>query len=274
MILIGEKLNSSIPSTGAAFEKNDFDYITDLICRQSEAGAEYLDLNAAVCTADSGGTEYDMLVKLIKLVKENCNCNIMLDSPNADVLVRAAETVSDRKLILNSVTASERIDTVGPAAAKLNAGIVVLPISEAGIPASANERLEFAVKAVEKLNSYGVNDSQIYIDAIVEPVSSDEDGIKGATTLETLKLLKTQLAESHPDIKTICGLSNVSFGLPKRALINSTFLAMAVSAGLDSAILDVNSPAIADTLHALSALNGEDEFCVDYIGYMRSKDKK
>ncbi len=260
MILIGEKLNSSIPSTFKAMKEGD-DAIISLIKAQESMGATYLDINTAMFEDE----ELEVMKRVVKLALENSSCGIVLDSPDPSVISEASELCSGRELILNSVTVDERIDELAPIAAKLGCGVIVLPMNSDGIPESAEERLECAKAAIEKLTVAGVDEESIYVDAICETLATLDTNAK--TALETIRLVK-----ENTKAKTTCGLSNVSFGLPKRAFINAAFVSIAVYNGLDSAIADPMSEELRRAIFASSAVSGLDEYCMEYIGFIRGNE--
>ena len=260
MILIGEKLNSSIPRTLAAFRARDEEAVVRLITRQARCGADYLDINTALCE----GAEEETLRWVTDLVLSHSDCGLMLDSPDPGVLTRVLPAAGSRPVILNSVTLTDRLAELAPLAAETGAGLVALPLAS-GTPETAQERLDNARRLVDALRGYGVKDGQIYLDILVESLGLAPE--HAAVTLETLSLLKAAL----PGLRTTGGLSNISFGLPQRACINAAFLASAVTRGLDSAIIDVTSEPVMDACMAACALSGEDEFAMDYIRYMRKK---
>lgn len=257
MILIGEKLNSSIPSTFEAMKNGDKEVLS-IIKAQENAGAKYLDINTAMFE----NSELEIMEKIVKAVIANSECGIVLDSPNPAVLEKAAELCVGRELILNSVTSDERIDELAPIAAKLNSGVILLPMDTDGIPETAEERLECAKKGIKKLKSYGVKEENIYVDAICETLATLDTN--ALTSLETIRLIK-----ENTNAKTTCGLSNVSFGLPKRAYINAAFVSIAVYNGLDSAIADASNEELRRAIYASSAVSGKDEYCMEYIGFIR-----
>ena len=258
MILIGEKLNSSIPKTLEALQNRDEDYIVSLIRAQSEAGADVLDLNAALL----GDGEADGLKRLIGLCQKYApSCTLMLDSPNPPALLEAAKEAT-APLIFNSVTVTERVDELLPAVLQYRAGVVALPIAGSGIPESADDRMANASAILERLISAGVPEDKIYMDVLVETIST------GGSVMTTLGMLGKMHA-LYPAIKTVCGLSNVSFGLPKRVNLNAAFLSMAVAGGLDAVIMDVTSKPMRTALYSALALCGHDEYCMDYISYIR-----
>lgn len=259
MIIIGEKLNSSIPSTLDAIQSGDAERIKSIILAQAEAGADFLDINTALC----GENELSEMIRLIDMVREYTECGIVLDSPSTDIIASAIASAGDRPVILNSVTLTERIDELIPVALKYGASVIALPMDDDGIPEDAEKRTEIALKIVDKLTSAGVPKDKIYIDILVQSVAVEDTAAKCA--LETLVNLK----KADPDVKTVCGLSNVSFGLPKRININSAFMNIAVWCGLDSAIFDPSSQAMMNALRASEAVCAMDEFCIEYIGQIR-----
>lgn len=258
MILIGEKLNSSIPKTLEALQNRDEDYIVSLIKAQSEAGADVLDLNAALL----GDGEADGLKRLIGLCQKYApSCTLMLDSPNPAALLEAAREAT-APLIFNSVTVKERVDELLPAVLQYHAGVVALPIADDGISESVDARMANASAILERLVSAGVPEDRIYMDVLVETIST------GGSVMTTLGMLE-RMHRLYPAVRTVCGLSNVSFGLPKRVNLNAAFLSMAVAGGLDAVIMDVTSKTMRTALYSALALCGYDEYCMDYISYIR-----
>ena len=146
MIVIGEKLNSSIPSTLKAMKESD-DAVIALIKSQEAAGAKYLDINTAMFESE----ELPVMERVVKLALDNSECGIVLDSPDPEVIKAASKLCAGRELILNSVTSDERIDELAPLAGELGCGVIVLPMNADGIPETAEGRLECAKVAIEKL---------------------------------------------------------------------------------------------------------------------------
>ncbi len=263
MLIIGEKINSSIPSAFKAMQEGD-EAILKLIRAQADAGAKYLDVNTALFEDD----ELSVMKRVIALIRDNSDCGVMLDSPNPAVLTAALEDCAgfeERGIILNSVTTDERIDELIPAIVKYGCGVVVLPIDTVnGIPDTAEGRLANAKTAIQKLTAAGVPEENIYVDAICETLATGD--LNARITLDTLRLVKAETGA-----KTTCGLSNVSFGLPKRAFIGGAFLSCAMFAGLDSAIVDPTSKELRKSLFSTNALLGNDEYCMEYITYIREE---
>lgn len=260
---VGEKLNSSVPSTGEAMLARDFDKLASLALSQAQAGANCLDINTALC----GANEIEMLCRVADLAVEKTNCDVMLDSPDPAAIIAALPHVRGRYAIINSVTADERLEELIPAAVEYGAGVVALPIRSGAIPATAEGRLENALATRERLNAAGVPDGRIYIDALAESIATG--GEAGKTLLETVRLIRRKLPEVH----VICGLSNVSFGLPKRARLNSAAAVLLAEAGADCFICDAASPSLKSAVTACEAFTGKDEYCMEYITYIRSEEE-
>lgn len=262
MIIIGEKLNSSIPSSFSAMQEKDSEKLTDIIKAQKDGGASFLDVNAALCSDEAETINY-----IIDLIKENTDCGIMLDSPDPKILVGCIDSCENRPVIINSVTCTERFDEVVPEVRKrLDCGadisLVVLPITDL-VPSTNEERRENIDAAMKKLREAGIPDERIYMDLITESIATDTEAAN--RFFDSLTYTK----KTYPDVKTTCGLSNISFGLPERAKINQAFLSIALSLGLDSAIMN---PASKDMLYAMYSAElvcGRDDFGMNYISYYR-----
>lgn len=263
MIIFGEKLNSSIPSTLTALQSNDENALIALCKRQEEAGAHYLDINTAMLRDQ----ELPAMLQLINLVQTHTKCGIMLDTPDIRVAEAAAKTVENgRPLIFNSVTMEERQELI-PLAVSYHAGIVALPISGVSIPASGQERFENARILVDRLEKAGIPRNQIYIDLVVESIGVNQSAAKNA--MEGCRLIM----EGLPGVHTTCGLSNISFGIPGRIDVTAALLTVLRCAGLDSAIMDPSPAKMRTALLVSGVLSGEDEYCMDYIDALRQDDE-
>lgn len=256
--IIGEKLNSSIPSTLAMMQAADMNALLALVRNQKDAGAMYLDINTALC----GENGVELMRRLVSICRDE-QIGVMLDSPDPAVIAQVLPETAGMDVIVNSVTCDERMEELLPLIAEAGCGVVLLPILGGRIPQTAEARVENALAGVKRLTEGGVTPDHIYIDALVESIATTPGA--GRVTVDTVKLLR----EALPDCHIVCGLSNVSFGLPARASLNATALAMMVANGLDAAICDPLSPAIAGALYASYAILGEDDYCIEYIGYIR-----
>lgn len=260
MIIVGEKLNSSIKNTRLAMERKDAAYISALAKAQFDAGADYIDINAALLLE----AEPEMLKWAVQNAAKP-EGKVMLDSPNAKAIETVLKDIPLRDVIINSITMEKkRFESFLPLVKQYNTGIVGLPIDDNGMPHSAGERLSIAERLIKSLQDAGVAEDKIFIDVLVETAATG-DGPKKA--VETVRLIR----ELHPDIHIICGLSNVSFGLPSRESLNAAFLSAAVFNGLDSAIMDITNENIRNVLYAARVISGADEYCMDYISYCKKE---
>lgn len=260
MIIIAEKLNSSVPKTAECYKAGDDAAIIGLIKAQEAAGADYIDVNTA-----TSGDELKTMLHAIGLIRQNSKCGIVIDSPDTSVIAQAAKAASGRQIILNSISTHERTDELLPLLLQTSAGVICMPTDERRIPDNAQDRLKNASVMIEKLTGAGVKPKNIYIDALVQSIAFDPQN--GKVALETISAVK----RAYPEVRVVCGASNVSFGLPKRSIINASFLCCAIYAGLDCAITDITSPRIKEALASTLAVTGDDEYCMDYLEYIREQ---
>ena len=191
MILIGEKLNSSIPRAQQAFEARDAQTVTELIRTQAAAGASFLDVNTAVCAA----SEQAAMLWTIGLIRENCDCGIMIDTADPKVMAAAVQAAGDCPLILNSATITDRFDAVTALAKESGAAVVGLPIDD-DMPHSLEEKCQKLDFLIEKLRAAGIQDDRIYADVLVETLATDGGSAKSALGAIAY------MAENYPDVKT------------------------------------------------------------------------
>jgi cobalamin-dependent methionine synthase I len=169
--------------------------------------------------------------------------------------------------LVNSITGEEeRVKAIMPMVKDYGASVVALTMDEAGMPKTGEDRQQIACKIVDMIAGYGIPMDDVYFDPLAQPVGSGPD--QGLAVLEGIKLIRS----SFPDAHIICGLSNISFGLPDRKLLNRTFLPMAMSAGIDAAIMDATDRSLMSILMASCALLAQDEFCLNYIKAWRQGD--
>lgn len=262
MIFFGEKLNSSIPKTREAFEARDKEAILNLAKAQLDGGANYLDLNTAMCE-----NEAETMIWVARLLTEELGCSLMPDSPDPDVIEELYSAVELKKSIINSITPEkDKFNKIAPIVKKYETGVVAMPLGGLegnAMPLDSGERAENADKIITNLNSVGIEDSRIYVDAIAE--SAGANFMSPAYALEAVRKVK----DAHPDVHVTAGLSNVSFGLPKRQVINRTFLTLLMQNGLDSAILDTDNKDLMLAAVAAQMLLGDDEYCMNYLSVYR-----
>jgi len=259
MIIIGEKLNGFIPSVGKAIRARDEAFLRDLAIRQEEAGADYLD----VCAAVDAEIEAETLLWLAQLAEDAPSLPLCIDSPNPNVLA-AVLPHCKRAGIVNSVSMeSGKIETIFPLIADTKWKVIALTCSNAGVPESAEGRLALFEQIRAKAAEYGIAEDRLLIDPIVHTLSTDEQAL--STFAACAKEIRSRSKGAH----VVSGLSNISFGLPARPVINHAFLVLAMHAGMNAAIMDALDREMVGLLHATNALLGEDEYCMDYITAFR-----
>lgn len=256
MIIIGEKINSTNKAARAAIECFDTAFIQDIARKQYDAGAAYIDLNAGMFVDD----EPDKLEWLVKTTQEAVDAPLSIDSPNPEAIEKALKAVKGNKPIINSITdEKERFDSILPLILDYNTGIVALCMDDSGMPETADERLSIADRLITSLTSKGVGINDIYIDPMVRPIGTGTH--YGMVALETIRRVRAEF----PDVHITCGLSNISFGIPERKLMNQAFLIAAMTSGMDGAILNPLDNKLMSFVYATEALLGKDDFCMNYL---------
>ena len=260
MIIIGEKINSSIPSVAGAIEKKDAAYIEKLARDQVTAGASFIDVNAGAFLA----REIELLIWLVKVVQEAVDAPLCLDSPNAEAIAAVLPLVR-RKAIINSISAEEeRYRGVIPLVKQYQSSVIALCMDDRGIPSDTGRRVEIARALVKRLESDGIKREDIYLDAMVQPIGTDMNS--GLAALEAVRIMK----ETLPGVHFTCGLSNVSFGLPKRKLLNQAYAVALAAYGMDTMFIDPLDERMMALLTAIETLVGRDDFCCDYLAAYRA----
>lgn len=260
MIIIGEKINTSIKAIRPAVEAKDAKAIQEVALKQVEAGAHYIDVNCGTFS----GREPELLEWLVDTVQQVIDKPLCIDSPNPEALDKALAANRNGKPLVNSITAEkERYNAILPLVLKYNTSVVVLCMDDNGMPETADERLFIAERMVENLTKEGVELDDIFFDPMVRPVGTGSH--YGVVALDTI----SRIVKEFPGVHTTCGLSNISFGLPGRKLINQAFLILAIGAGLDSAILDPLDKRIMSYVYAAELLKDKDPYCLNYIAAFR-----
>ena len=256
-ILIGERINPTGKSKlKAALRNNDLDYIISEAIAQEERGAHILDVNVGLPEID----ETVMMTKVVGALQEVTDLPLQIDTVNAEALGAAMRRYNGKPLV-NSVNGkSESMDAVLPLVAKYGGAVIALTLDENGIPDTAKGRLEIAERIVKKAAEYGIDKKDIIVDPLALTISSEPQSAK--VTLEAIRLIKEKLG-----VCTSLGVSNISFGLPNRDIINAAFFTMALGAGLDCAIMNPFSLEMMKSYHAFRALSGMDENCASYVSF-------
>ena len=255
MIIIGEKLNGSIPSVAKAIAEKDADLIRERARMQAEAGATFLD----VCASVEEAVEVETLKWMIDLVQEVTDTPICVDSPSARSCV-AAIPFCKRPGLINSVSLEgDKIDTIFPVIADTDWECVALLCDNDGIPDSVERRMKIFFGIMEKAKQYGIAPSRLHIDPLVVTLGTDQ------TALTVFADCCRRIKYEYPEIHITSGLSNISFGLPVRKNINQAFMVLAMNAGMDSAIVDPTNKNMIGMIYATNALLERDEYCLQYI---------
>lgn len=258
MFIVGERINATRKRIGEAVRNQDVNSIQREARRQVDAGADVLDVNGGLEARD---VEY--LPWLVEVVQDAMDVPLCLDSPNPEAL-RKALPLCKQKPMINSITEEpERLEEFIPLVVEYKARTIALCMGASAAPSDAEGRVAIATRLIETLTGAGVPLEDIYIDPGIFPVSSAPE--QPLAALETF----SRVTKDFPGVHTIGGMSNVSFGLPLRRLLNTVFLTMAMSWGLDSAIMDPCDRQLMANIAAAEALLGKDEYCVNYLAAYR-----
>ena len=260
MLIIGERINATRKRIRQAILDRNAALIKKEARRQLDAGATYIDANAGI----EADREPDDLRWLVETIQSEADAPVSLDSTNADAL-DAGLSVHKGVPLINSITGEDgRHEEALRLAKEHGALLIALTIGPAGMPPGVDERLEAARLIADLTARQDIALDKVYFDPIIYAAATD--GKAGQTAVETVRRLKAELPEAH----VTCGLSNISFGLPRRNVLNRTFLPMLMSAGLDSVIIDPTEPHMMEAVLASGAILGRDEFCMNYIGAARA----
>lgn len=255
-VIIGERINPTGKKRfKEALRENDIGYILNEGLAQNKKGVEILDVNVGLPEID----ETSMMVNVIKALQGVTDLPLQIDTVDP-VAMEKAMRVYNGKPLINSVSGKEEsMKAVFPLIKKYGGAVIAVTLDENGIPASAAERVEIAKKIISRAKEYGIDEKDIIVDPLAMAVSSDSNSAN--VTLEAVKMLH------KTGIKTSLGVSNISFGLPSRADVNSVFYTMAMQCGLDCAIINPFSDEMMKAWHCFMALTGKDENCSDYIEF-------
>ncbi len=255
--VIGERINPTGKKRfKEALVKGDIDYILKEAIDQVEAGAHILDVNVGLPEIDEAKT----MVKVIKEIQSILDVPLQIDSTDPEVIEQGLR-IYNGKAIVNSVNGEDGIlESILPIVKKYGASVVGLTLDEKGIPSKAEDRFRIAEKIVKKAKQYGINEEDIYIDCLTLTAAAQQEEVK--ETVKALSMVKEIL-----NVKTVLGVSNVSFGLPNRDLINRTFLAATLFAGLDLPIINPMDKDMMDTIMASKVLWNEDKGAAEYLKY-------
>lgn len=261
MEIIGEKLNATRAEVAAAITSRDTDLVQDLARRQIEAGADYLDVNAAGVQKSK---EAEDLVWMVETVQAVVDAPLCLDSANPDALTAALGVVRGTPLV-NSISGEpDRLDPILPLVAAHECSVIALAADETGIGKTVEHRMAVVRKIVQATRAAGVPDAHLLVDPLVLPLGAFNES--ATVTLDAMRAIRAEF----PDVRLCLALSNLSFGLPQRALINRVFLTLALNAGLDIALLDPLNAQMMQEYVAAELVLGRDPFCRQYTQAYRA----
>ena len=260
-VLIGERINPTGKKRfQQALREQDFDYILQQGIDQEDAGADVLDVNVGLPEIDEPAMMEAVITKLQGVIA----LPLQIDTSSPAALERGLRRYNGRPLV-NSVNGKkESLESVLPLAAKYGAVVVGLTLDEGGIPETAEGRIAVAKKILSAAEACGIPRENVVIDGLAMTISTDT--ASALVTLETIRRLKEELG-----VHSILGVSNISFGLPQREIVSSTFFAMALQKGLSCAIINPNSQAMMASYRAFLALSDQDENCQGFIAAYADK---
>jgi len=255
MIVIAERINCTRKRIKEAVLARNAAFIAKEVKKQVKAGASFIDVNAAT----SPETEVESMRWLMEVVQANTDLPVAVDSANPEAMKLGLELHRNGRPIVNSITGeSDRIAGILPLAAEHKTLLIALTMGDAGMPETNDDRVAALEQIVAKTDAAGIARADLLVDPLIRPVSVNQS--HAMDCVEMIRRIKADFG-----CRTTGGFSNISFGLPKRRILNAAFLAIALAAGLDSAITDPTEPGLMATVYAAEAITGADEWCMNYI---------
>lgn len=255
MIIVGELINASRKAIAAAIQAEDAEAIQKVARDEFEAGAHYIDVNAGIFV----GKEADYLEWLVKTVQAVVDIPCCIDSPDPKAIERALAVHKGTAMVNSISLEKDRYDNLLPVVAGTDLKVVALCMSDEGMPETTEARLKIADKLINSLVANKVPLENIYVDPLVQPIGTNSAfGIEFINAVEAITV-------KFPGVHTMCGLSNISFGLPNRKFMNQMFAVMAIAKGLDGLIINPLDKAMMASLVTAETLRGRDEYCTKYL---------
>ncbi len=259
MQIVGELINASRKKIREEIRNKDHDCIVQVAREQQEAGADFIDVNAGIFV----GQEADYMKWLVETVQGNVDAPCCIDSPDPEVIAEGLKVHKGVPLVNSISLESPRYDDILSVIKGSDVKIIALCMSDEGMPYTRDARMKIADKLINGLTSNDVPLENIYVDPLVQPIGSgDTLGLEFLNTIE-------QIHAEFKGINTICGLSNISFGLPKRKFVNQAFMIMAITKGLNAAIMNPLDQKMMANIVVAEMLAGKDEFCANYMDAYR-----
>lgn len=260
MIIIGELINASRKAIGSAIEAQDAAAIQKVAQDQHAAGANFIDVNAGIFVKK----EPEYLAWLVQTVQEVVDGPCAIDSPNPKAIEEALAVHQGTPMINSISLEKERYENLMPIIAGTDMKVIALCMSDEGMPKTVEDRLKIADKLVNGLLQNNVKLENIFVDPLVQPLSVDDTfGTEFINSVE-------QIMQKFEGIHTACGLSNISYGLPVRPFLNQTFMVMAITKGLDGAIVNPLDKKMMANITAAETLAGKDSYCMNFLQEFRA----
>lgn len=261
MIIVGELINASRKAIYAAIEEEDASAVAKVAKDQADHGADYIDVNAGMFM----GKEAEYLKWLVETVQSATDRPCCIDSPDP-AAIEAGLAVHKGTAMINSISLEkDRYEKMLPIVAGSGLKVVALCMSDEGMPETTDQRMSIADRLIDSLVKNNVPLDDIYVDPLVQPVSTNK--MYGVEFLDAVEKIMTTFKGVH----TMCGLSNISYGLPARKFMNQTLMVMAIAKGLDGAIVNPLDTRMMACITAAETLAGRDEFCTKYLKAYRAK---
>ena len=256
MLIIGELINTSRKLIKEAVARQDEEYIRKIAAEQVSAGANYVDVNCGTMVAN----EVETMEWLVNTVQEAVQVPLCIDSPNPKAIEAGLKLARYGQPMINSITGEKvRYSEILPLVLNYKTKVVALCMDDTGMPETAGDRMKVVNELYQSLTMVGVAETDIYFDPLVKPVSTGDTS--GLEVLETVKLITRE----YPDVHKVCGLSNISYGLPNRKLLNQLFMVQTLTVGMDSYILNPLDKSMMGAVYASQALLGKDAYCSGYL---------
>jgi 5-methyltetrahydrofolate--homocysteine methyltransferase len=259
--IVGERINpTNRKELIAKLKAGEFGILENEAKKQVANGADVLDINVGVPGID----EKHAMIEALRIVQDAVEVPLWIDTSNPEVLAVALKNVKGRPGINSTTGEAKRMDVIIPLAAEYGAALVGLCIDDAGIPQTSDKRIEIAKRIIEKAEKHGLDRKNIIIDCVALACSTGETGAKA--TLDTIRLCTEELG-----VNTTVGLSNVSFGLPERPVLNASFMLMCAGQGMTCFIGNPNDPNMQVALKSSKLFWGEDKYAMGYLTWFRKR---
>lgn len=259
MLIIAERINSSRRYIASAISSENRAFIQNEAKAQALAGADYIDVNAGIFE----DKEAERLKWVIEVVQEVTDVPLSIDSPDPEV-IKSVLGHLEKRPIINSITLEPtRLEGILPLVLEYKTKVIGLCQSEHTTAETVEDKVRLAGQLVERVTEAGISLDDLYIDPLVYPLATNPQS--AVATIQAIE----QIMTGFPGVHTTCGLTNVSYGLPNRKLVNRIFLVAAISRGLDTAILDPTDNQLYAALKTARMVSGKDDFCMEYIDAFR-----